>query len=378
MKLFVSLTIFIFLLGSTLFSGELNTLEKEINNLYNEVSPSIVSIHYGSMDKPNSIGTGVVIDKKADIVTIKRFLNDEKNIWVEISNGTKLDAKLIGKDSETGIIVLRVNQPLKPVKFCEIDSLQPGDLLFIVGNSFGLKNGISVSIFSGKRNDEFLQLGNAVQPGNSGAGVFNSKGELAGIVSFALRNSFDIPKLFSEQFHLEVFPPAEAHIATIGPGVVMSQKKMNEIVKEIIRTGRVERGWLGIFLTERKGKIVVKDVVDKSPAIKAGIKKGDIIVTFNKKEAGDLNNFIETVKATKPGTKVQIKVKRGKRTLSLKVIIGKRPQDEKLYRMKEILPSINIFPDKQEIEKLKQEIEKLKEELEKAKNQLKENKKTTL
>jgi S1-C subfamily serine protease len=98
MKIFVRLIPFSLLLTSLLWSSELSKLEGEIKNLYNDVSPSIVSIHYGSKDNPDFVGTGVVIDGKGHIVTIKRFLKGD-NIWVETNVGEQLDAGLLGADS---------------------------------------------------------------------------------------------------------------------------------------------------------------------------------------------------------------------------------------------------------------------------------------
>ncbi|MCK4585640.1 PDZ domain-containing protein, partial [candidate division WOR-3 bacterium] len=129
----------------------------------------------------------------------------------------------------------------------------------------------------------------------------------------------------------------------------------------------IERGWLGVFIKEENGEIIVSDLVDDGPAEKYGIKKGDIIIKYNKKDVQDIQSFIKTVKETKPGRKVQIAVKRGKKKVNIDVIIDERPEENKLYKFKEIIPPLKFFYEKDELKQLKEEIEKLKKELEKQK-----------
>ena len=372
MKLIVRFFIIFLLFKCILWSGELNRLEDDIKKLYSTISPSIVTVHFGSREDSDFIGTGIVIDNKGNIVTIKRFLSDE-NIWIETVEGEKFDAKLIGSDSETGIAVIRVKKALKPSKLCNLEELVPGDFLFVVGNSFGLKNGISISIFSGKRNgDNYLQLGNAVLPGNSGGGVFNTKGELVGIVSFALRTSlfYGAPEIKSElrkKFRIMISPKMELSSASDGPGVVIPCERMLDLANEIIVYGKIERGWLGVFIKEVDGKIVVSGLVDDGPARIAGIEKDDVILKYNKEGSGNLSSFIKKVKDTKPGTKVRVTVKRGKKEKDIDVEIGERKDEERTYRFKEIIPPLEFFNEKEELRNLKEEVEKLKEELKKQK-----------
>ncbi|TES94460.1 MAG: serine protease [Candidatus Cloacimonadota bacterium] len=372
MKFIVRITLVLLFSTNLLNSSELNRLEEEIKKMYSNISPSIVSVHYGSKTDPDFTGTGVVIDSKGHIVTIKRFISDT-DIWVETDEGEKLNAKLTGSDSETGIAVMEVEKSLKPARLCNIKKLIPGDFLFVIGNSFGLKNGISINIFSGRRDDNsYLQLGNSVLPGNSGAGVFNTKGELVGIVSFALRTSLsygapEISSVIKKEIRIQISPKLEISADTEGPGVIIPCERMLELANEIIVYGKIERGWLGVFLKEEEGKVVVNDIVDNSPAQKAGIKKDDIILDYNKKNIENFRDFVKIVKETKPGATAQITVKRGKKKKKIDVEIGKRPDEEKLYRFREILPPFKLFYEKDELRILREELEKLREELEKKK-----------
>jgi len=367
MKLLVSLCFASLLLTSVLLSTEFDRLEGDIKEIYNRVSPSIVSVHYGVEGENGFVGTGIVVDEGGYIVTIKRFIRDD-TIWVETDKGEMITAELLGSDPETGIAVLKVKKKIKPAKVCNIEALVPGDLLFVIGNSFGLQNGISISIFSGKRGeDDLLQLGNAVLPGNSGAGVFNMKGELVGIVSFALRTSLfygapEIKSVLREKLKIDISQNTEL---TDGAGVLIPCEKMMEISNEIITHGKIERGWLGVFIKEEDEKIIVSGLVDDGPAQKAGIEKDDIFISYDDKDVKELGEFVKVVKKTKPGSTVRILVKRGKKNKKFDVKIEPRPGDDKLYRLREILPDLKFFYEKDELKELREEIEKLKEELEK-------------
>lgn len=367
MKLFVCICLLPLLVVGSALSSELDRLEGDIKVLYDRVSPSIVSVHYGTNGDDDFVGTGVVLDTKSHIVTIKRFISDD-TIWVETDRGERLCAELVGLDAETGIAVLKVDRSLRAANVCPIKALVPGDLLFVIGNSFGVTNGISMGIFSGRRaGDEFLQMGNAILPGNAGAGVFNSKGELVGIVSFALQSTLfygapEIKSFVEKEVKIKILPKSNLS-ASEGPGVVIPCERMNELSNEIIMYGKVERGWIGVFIKEEEGKVIVSGLVDDGPAMEAGVKKGDVIISFDGEDVEDLSGFVKNVKDMKPGLKVSMVVERGKKKQELELKIGSRPDDSRLFRLREIMPDLKFDLDKEELEKLKEDIKKMKEEL---------------
>jgi S1-C subfamily serine protease len=367
MKLLVCTCLVSLLLVGIAASSELDRLEGDIKILYDRVSPSIVSVHYGTDGEDDFVGTGVVLDTEGHIVTIKRFISDD-TIWVETDTGERLGAELVGRDSETGIAVLKVGKSLRAANVCPIKELVGGDLLFVIGNSFGVTNGISLGIFSGKREgDEFLQMGNAILPGNTGAGVFNSKGELVGIVSFALRTSIfygipDIKSFVEKEVKIKIGP--EGNLASSeGPGVVIPCERMNELCNEIIAYGKIERGWIGVFIKEQDGKVVVSGLVDDGPAREAGVQKEDVILSFDGKDVKELQEFVQRVKAVNPGSKVKMVVERDKKKKTVEIEVRPRPDDSKLFRLREIMPDLKFELDKEELKKLKEDLEKMKEDL---------------
>jgi S1-C subfamily serine protease len=374
MKTFISLSLLPILLVSFLVSSELDRLQGDIKNLYDGVSPSIVTVHYGTDGEDDYEGTGVVIDGKGHIVTIKRFINDD-TIWVETDKSKKMGAKLVGSDSESGITVIKVDSKLKPVDIAYREDVNPGDLLFVIGNSFGITNGISLGIFSGKREEDgFLQIGNAILPGNAGAGVFNTEGKLVGIVSFALQSAlFDdlrnVQSKMEKQLQIKIGKGAQIASGK-GASLVIPCERMMELAEELITHGRIERGWLGVFIKEAEGNITVTGVVEKGPAEKAGIKENDIILKYDGKQPENLHNFIKMVKDTKPGKKVNIVVERDNKKINLEPKIEIRRDDSKIFRLRKIIPDIEFNFDKDEMNELKEELEEMKKELEKLKNDL--------
>jgi serine protease Do len=367
MKLLVCVCLLPLLVVGSALSSELDRIEGDIKTLYDRVSPSIVSVHYGTNGDDDFVGTGVVLDPKSHIVTIKRFISDD-TIWVETDKGERLNAELVGSDSETGIAVLKVAKSLKPANVCPIKELVPGDLLFVIGNSFGVTNGISLGIFSGKREgNDFVQMGNAILPGNTGAGVFNSKGELVGIVSFSLQTSlfYGLPEIKSfveKEVKIKIAPKANL-TGSDGPGVVIPCERMKELSNELIMYGKIERGWIGVFIQEQEGKVIVSGLVDDGPARTAGVKKGDVILSYEGEDVKGLQSFVKRVKATKPGSKVKMVVERDKKKETVELEVKPRPDDSKLFRLREIMPDLKFDLDKEELKKLKEDLQKMKEEL---------------
>jgi serine protease Do len=373
MKLCICLCLLPLLAVGSVLSSELDRLEGDIKTLYDKVSPSIVSVHYGTNGDDDFVGTGIVLDTKGHIVTIKRFISDD-TIWVETDGGERFGAELVGSDSETGIAVLKVAKSLRAANVCPIRELVPGDLLFVIGNSFGITNGISLGIFSGKREgDEFLQMGNAVLPGNTGAGVFNSKGELVGIVSFALQSAFlyNVPEMkpfVEKEVEIRIAPKSNLS-GSDGPGVIIPCERMKELSNEVIMYGKVERGWIGVFIKEQDERIMVSGLVDNGPAQAAGVKQNDIILTFDGKGVEELQEFVKTVKETNPGSKVKMVLERDGKKIAVDVQVASRPDDSKLFRLREIMPDLRFELDEKTLDDLKEDLEKMKQDLKELKKE---------
>ncbi|HID93467.1 MAG TPA: hypothetical protein EYP60_05155, partial [bacterium (Candidatus Stahlbacteria)] len=276
------------ILVSTTFGGPtLGSLEKELKALFDEVKPSIVTVKYRTAGVGLSelfgkklVTTGVIIDTDGHILTTKNFYSDPKDIEVELSNKEKRKAELVGWDAQSKIAVIKIEgDDLVPAKIGSSEDLESGDWALIIGNSFGISPSITLGIVSGRREDgDFIQVSANVSPGSSGAGVFNTDKELIGVVAATLsRNFYLSPNELRIAISRGVFSTSD------GSTLVIPIERAMSIANDIIEKGSREPGWLGVYISdlseELKGVVkieegaVVKEVVEDSPADKAGIKK---------------------------------------------------------------------------------------------------------
>jgi serine protease Do len=231
--------------------------------------------------KVPSLGTGFVISEDGYILTNNHVIEEVDKIEVQFEDGKKLEAKVVGRDPRTDVALIRVesDQPLPSLPLGDSDSVRPGDWVVAIGNPFGLSHTVTAGIVSARhreinadpdarRFDDFIQTDAAINPGNSGGPLIDLEGEVIGI-------------------NTAINPRAN----TIGFAVPINIAK--EILPQLRATGKVSRGYLGVLiqpiepemaemlgLDDTKGALVSK-VEPGSPADKAGLKSGDVIVEFD-------------------------------------------------------------------------------------------------
>jgi serine protease Do len=284
-------------------------------------------------DQPRqSTGSGVVVDTNGYILTNNHVVDGADRIKVHLTGdpvGTDYDAKVIGVDVETDLAVIRIDIPRKltAAKIGNSDAVQVGDWAVAIGSPFGLEATVTAGIISAKDRDipdpetrtsrqfqHFLQTDAAINPGNSGGPLLNINGEVIGI---------------------------NTAIATSGTGYqgVGFALPINTAVaayNQIIKTGRVTRGSIGVSLQEAtpdllkvygatQGAFVSKVEPDK-PADKAGVKEQDIIVSFNGKPVTRSDDMVNAVAATPVGTQATLGIIRDGKRLDLKVTVGDRTE----------------------------------------------------
>ncbi|MCH7760606.1 trypsin-like peptidase domain-containing protein [candidate division TA06 bacterium] len=362
--------------GLTFSSQGITSLDKEMNRLFEKVKPSVVSVKFKTRHstKRNLVTTGVLVDREGHLLTTKNFSGKPKGIRVELEDGEEREAEWIGWDQESKLAVLKVKgKNLIPATIGNSDLVKPASWAMIVGNSMGLSPSISIGHISGKRKGDLLQLNAHMSPGNSGAGVFNTKGELIGIVAASLSSLriIDLPRMIEERF------------SPGGSGVAIPINRAMEISKRIIeKGGDLEPGWLGVYIQDLDDDLkesldadhgaLVSNVVEDSPAEAAGMKEGDVIVAFKGEKIEDTSDLQRTVRKTQPDTKAKITVLRkgkkktltakiGERTDSLNELVFKdmdieiRPPDVKLFR--------NFSKQFGEDGKFREEMKKFKKEM---------------
>jgi len=265
-----------------------------------------------------SLGSGVIINKEGYIVTNNHVVENAKEILVTLSTEKDFEAEVIGRDKKTDLALIKIEAkddlPVAPLG--DSDKLKVGEWVIAIGNPFGLAETVTTGIVSAKGRvigagpyDDFIQTDASINPGNSGGPLFNFWGEVVGINTAIV---------------------ATGH----GIGFAIPINMAKEILPQLKEKGRVTRGWLGVGvqrvtsqlaksfdLKEEKGALV-SQVFKDTPADRAGIKQGDIILEFDGKEIEDFGDLPRTVASTPPEKTVKIKVFRNGNVLTLELTVA--------------------------------------------------------
>jgi serine protease Do len=273
--------------------------------------------------KTKSLGTGVIISPDGYILTNNHVVESADEITVKLYNQKEYKAKVIGKDKETDIAIIKINSNgLKPAKIGDSDKIEVGDWVIAVGSPFGLEQTVTQGIISAKGRiigagpyDDFLQTDAAINPGNSGGPLINLDGEVIGINTAITSRS--------------------GGYEGIGFSIPINMAK--KIYEDIIQKGKVVRGWLGVAiqdLTPELAKyfkvdegVLVSEVFANGPAQKAGLKRGDVIVEFDGKKIKKYRELQSIVAATPVNKTVDMKVVRKNKKMNLKIKVGERNPD---------------------------------------------------
>ena len=273
----------------------------------------------------HSLGSGFVITADGMILTNNHVVEHAKEIVVKLADEKEYKAKVLGRDAMTDIAVIKIDaQGLKPAKLGDSDKLQVGDWVMAIGNPFGLQNTVTAGIVSAKGRfigqgtyDNFIQTDAAINPGNSGGPMVNLQGEVVGINS----------AIFSRSG------------GNIGIGFAIPINLVRTLLPQIEKTGKVTRGWLGVYIQKVTETIaeslglktargaLVADVTQDSPAQKAGIKVGDVIVKYDGKDVPDSNQLPLMVAQTPIGHEVPVEVIRDGKSKTLTVKIGEMKEE---------------------------------------------------
>jgi serine protease Do len=281
-------------------------------------------------------GSGAIIDTDGHILTNNHVLEGATDIEVYLSDNRRAKAKVIGVDKKTDLAVLRIESDnLMPIDWGDSDKITIGTPVWAVGSPFGLTGSITFGIISSKhrisledtryrgsvRGDAFygdlMQSDVAVNPGNSGGPLVNAQGQLVGVNTAILGESYR------------------------GVSFSIPSNVAKNVYEQIIATGKVDRGWIGIRPSmeqladgsfrarESKEGIIVGGFPSdqESPARESGILQGDLIYKFNEHPIEDWATFRRLISESKVGSTVQVQVKRGDKQLELAVRIASRPDE---------------------------------------------------
>ncbi len=329
----------------------LNALDEEYTRLAEAVIPSVVSITssnprktnvenplelfwFGSRDRgPRySLGSGVIVSKEGHVLTNNHVIEGMTTISVRLTDGREVPARFIGSDASTDIAVLQINVPnLTPLVLADSEKVRVGEIVFAIGNPFGLQETVTQGILSARgrriRRDsdlEFLQTDAAVNEGNSGGPLLNLRGEIIGINS-------------------AIWSKTEGNI---GISFAVPSNIARRTLESVLAHGRAIRGYLGIVLqalnpeiaaqlgaTDPRGAIVV-DVTAGSPAEIAGMQPGDIIRKIGGAPILKLQDVMSRIAEVSVGAKTEIVIERAGREMALSATIAEAPQTPPTQRVR--------------------------------------------
>ena len=257
-------------------------------------------------------GSGFIIDSSGLIVTNNHVVGHADKIVVSLTNGTRLPAEVIGSDELTDVALIKVQAtgPLPAVAFGNSRQVEVGDWVLAAGNPFGLGGSVTAGIVSARGRDlgagpfdNFLQLDAPINPGNSGGPIFNMDGQVVG-VSTAI-----------------VSPSG----GSVGIGFATPSELVMPIINQLRTSGHIERGWLGVSVANSDNGVTIAGIERTSPAARAGLRQGDIILSVNGERIEGALGLIRTVAAVSPGSSVNLTIRRQGREFDVPVTVGQRP-----------------------------------------------------
>jgi len=301
--------------------------------------------------KATALGSGFIIDKKGIVVTNNHVIQGAEDIFISVNGSTEYKAKIIGADPYMDLAVLEIisDEEFIPVSFGDSDKTRVGDWVIAIGNPFGFGGTVTSGIVSARnrdigmtRYDDFIQTDASINQGNSGGPLFDLEGKVVGI-------------------NTAIIAPGSS--GSIGIGFAIPANPASKVINQLIKFGETKRGWLGVRIQEVTKEIaeleklkkpegaLIASVAENSPADKAGIKAGDIILEFDEKKVNTMRTLPKLVAQTKVGKKVMVKIWRNQKLISKKVLLGrlesssefKEEQKPKVEENKIKIESLKIF-----------------------------------
>ena len=279
----------------------------------------------GESQAESSLGSGVIVSDTGLILTNDHVVASADAIEIAMADGRKFPAKVVGTDPETDLAVIKVSaEKLPAITFASSDKLNVGDIVLAIGNPFGVGQTVTQGIISalGRNHlgintfENFIQTDASINPGNSGGALINTDGNLVGINS----------AIYSRNG------------GSMGIGFAIPASLAQQVMKQIISDGSVTRGWIGIeaqditpelaesFKLNQNHGSLIAGILHGSPAEKAGLKAGDILLAIDGKDVTDSNSMLNLISVLKPNSKAQLKIARASKEMSINVLVGKRPK----------------------------------------------------
>jgi serine protease DegQ len=282
----------------------------------------------GEPQRSASLGSGVIVGAEGFILTNHHVIDAADGIEIALADGRKLPARVVGTDPDTDLAVLKVEgKDLPAITFGQSDNLQVGDVVLAIGNPFGVGQTVTMGIVSalGRSHlgintfENFIQTDAAINPGNSGGALVDASGSLVGVNSAIYSRSG----------------------GSMGIGFAIPVSIARQVFDQIITTGSVTRGWIGVEVQDLTAELaesfklpntegtLIAGVLKNGPADRGGIKPGDILVGVEGKPVTDSSSMLNLVAALQPGKQATLRLLRGGNEVKLKITVGKRPRPQR-------------------------------------------------
>ena len=281
----------------------------------------------------SSLGSGFIIKSDGTVITNNHVIAGAEDILVKVGD-KEYSAEVIGADPYMDLAVLKIKtkEKFKPVSFGDSSNARVGDWVVAIGNPFGLGGTVTSGIISARnrqigltRYEDFIQTDASINQGNSGGPLFNLKGEVIGV-------------------NTAIIAPGQS--GSIGIGFAIPANAASNVIDQLIKFGETKRGWLGVRIQEVTKEIaeveklkkpegaLVASVGQSSPAEKAGIKAGDIILEFDGKKISTMKKLPNVVASTEVGKSVELKIWRNKKLISKRLTLGRLETSEEFKETK--------------------------------------------
>ena len=288
--------------------------EQLVNKRINRPRRNIDSIFSKQRNQiKTSLGSGVLFSSDGYILTNQHVIGDQNiKVVVELSDGRKINAKIVGIDKGTDLAVLKADLGDGSYPSIEIensDKVQIGDVVLAIGNPYGLGQSVSMGIISATGREyenpysNYLQTDASINKGNSGGALIDLNGRLIGINTI-IRSSSG---------------------GSEGIGLAIPSSVALNVISDLIQYGEVRRGWLGFSIDQmnllKKGQLLVSEVIPESPASKSGLNKNDLILSINEYTAS-YEILFQTFARSKPGDLVLLEILRNEESIDIEIISG--------------------------------------------------------
>lgn len=277
-----------------------------------------------------SLGSGVILDREGRIVTNHHVVANADTVRVQLADGREAEARILGRDPDTDLALLRIALPDLPViRLGRSDTLSVGDVVLAIGNPIGLSQTVTQGIVSATGRDQigvatfenFIQTDAPINVGNSGGALVNSRGELVGINTAVIAKDLGVE----------------------GIGFAIPVNLVRGVVSEIQKRGRVMRGWIGIATDTigdaqaqaagyERGGLLVTQLYPNGPAQQAGLRPGDLILSVEGRPPVGSRELLQRVANTKPGATLTLEVQRRNQRGELRVTVGEPPTEPRSAR----------------------------------------------